>query len=126
MGFRIKASSWRAPLQIIDSFLPQQEARTTACTRPERSSSMRAFFRAGWLRGLSRTGAAHHGCFQPDALSADAVIQAGPPVVRIVRNQTSASSMKRQGARLVISGRISDVCAELDRLAAQESRMSTT
>ena len=41
--------------------------------------------------------------------------------VRVVRN-TDAGASCRMDARLVISGRINDVCAELDRLAELENR----
>lgn len=42
-------------------------------------------------------------------------------VVRVVRVMEPAAAGHAAG-RMVISGRLADVCAELDRLAAQEAR----
>lgn len=44
-----------------------------------------------------------------------------PKPLRVVRLVEPAASRSTAG-RMVISGRMADVCAELDRLAAQEAR----
>lgn len=72
---------------------------------------------AGWLsaaRSLLR---------RPRPAAAAAPLHAAPrpaPVVRPLRVIRVVDG--RAGDRLVISGRLADVCAELDRLAAQEAR----
>jgi hypothetical protein len=112
MGIRITSSTWRAPLQLIDSWLP---VPAQACL-PRRSLAplLQRFARAGWLRQSAqpvernRPSAAH-----PMALC-PASIRTSP--VRIVR----PSKGTRGNTRLVISGRLADVCAELERLAALE------
>lgn len=114
MGIRFNTNTWRAPLQLIDSWLPPAPNRAAApSTWP---ISLQRFARAGWLgrtnnlpdpaasasRGLTARATARRGCrvrMNPDS---DA-------------NFTGAPS-----ARMVISGRIGDVCDELERMAAQE------
>lgn len=124
MGFRLKASSWRAPLQIIDSFLPQRTSPVAESRTTQTPKALRLFHRAGWLGRPVRHVAANEVCFaegtQVMPLPADRLIRP----VRVVR-VTSAADPARREARLVISGRISDVCAELDRLADIESHMAT-
>lgn len=44
------------------------------------------------------------------------------PTLRVVRVMESGQGASH-GGRMVISGRIADVCAELDRLAAQEAAL---
>ena len=48
-----------------------------------------------------------------------------PPALRVVRVLESGQATAHTG-RLVISGRMADVCAELERMAAQESGAPAT
>lgn len=122
MGFRIKTSSWRTPLQVIDNFLPLQPTLVVDGARETSFRNMRAFFKAGWLKGTTNrlVAAANQTRFLP---AAAAVAQGEPPATAPVRVIHGHRPMRRQDARVVISGRIGDVCAELDRLAAVESRI---
>lgn len=117
MGIRINAHTWRAPLQIIDSWLPAPTAPTTPVV-PRRGLPLilQRFARAGWL-GRGRVAA--------NGPMAGLQARCAPPLpsassrnhpVRLVRG----SDRLRNDARMVISGRLSDVCAELDRLALLE------
>jgi hypothetical protein len=54
----------------------------------------------------------------PRGASKQAAVSATRPL-RVVR-MIDAGAPRRQGSRMVISGRMADVCAELDRLAALE------
>lgn len=118
MGIRFTTNTWRAPLQLIDCWLPAASQRPS--TQRTMSQVVRHFTRAGWLgraMDVSAPAANNH------MATGNRAIQ--PPVahrachVRVLRSDgTSASD--RNSPRLVISGRISDVCAELDRLAALE------
>ena len=54
----------------------------------------------------------------PRSASKPVAAQAARPL-RVVR-MIDAGAPRRQGSRMVISGRMADVCAELDRLAALE------
>jgi hypothetical protein len=56
------------------------------------------------------TGAKHQNCIMPKPLR----------VLRVVESGQGCSSV----GRMVISGRMADVCAELDRLAAREASLS--
>jgi hypothetical protein len=101
MGLRF--NTWRAPLQLIHSWLP--------------AAYFNLFRRVGWPE-RSATGS---------ALSASALVGTHaamaprPCRVRSVRTINPTTGC-RTDMRLVISGRISDVCAELDRLADLEHR----
>jgi hypothetical protein len=118
MGYRFTSSTWRAPIQLIDSWLP-----APAFSEPPRKASrvVQLFTRAGWL---SRP-AAHAPDSEPAAAAHPAAPMAlaasRPCHVRILRTPETSGSC-RPDARLVISGRINDVCAELDRLASLEFR----
>jgi hypothetical protein len=46
--------------------------------------------------------------------------RSAPPPLRVVR-VFEPSQPRAAAGRMVISGRLADVCAELDRLAAQEA-----
>lgn len=111
MGIRIN-NTWRLPLQLIDSWLPAPSHR--ASTRKGPPQLVQRFTRAGWL-----------GRHQPAASTGS--VDVGPmantaPSLRVcrVRVVPPASGGFCHDARLVISGRMADVCAELDRLAALE------
>ena len=125
MGFRFKASSWRAPLQIIDSFLPQRGVHVTPRPPGNEHAALRLFRKAGWLGGRPIPAvAANDVCFAEASRAAEAVSGRNLRPVRVVRVAQGAD-LGGQETRLVISGRMSDVCAELDRLAAMESRMAS-
>lgn len=119
MGFRLKVGSWRAPLQIIDSLLPRKPS-PDMLSLSARSGSMQLFCRAGWLRGRQAT-----------ELQFDAGLSTPPDRRPVPCSDSSARVVHirrvsgRKDARVVVSGRMSDVCAELERLAAKESQMGT-
>jgi hypothetical protein len=119
MGKLFNTNTWRAPLQLIDCWLPSPAIRqTSAANEPVLTRTAQRFARAGWLK---RGGA---------SASTPAVLRSVPPAVAAaprvrVLQQTGPAAAHRAGVRLVISGRINDVCAELDRLADQERLLST-
>lgn len=116
MGKIFNTNTWRAPLQLIDCWLPlpsQRHARPAASAQA--AKAMQRFARAGWLNREAANGPTP----QPQQ-DAAAVPQASPVCrVRVLR-QAEPKMLKLADMRLVISGPIGDVCAELDRLAAQE------
>ena len=113
MGILFNTSTWRAPLLTISSWLPP---RTEAPARRPQPAVLQRFVRAGWLgrRPPSRTE-------RPTPVTE----RSTPP-----KSVPSGISVRRGGrleswgadSRLVIAGRISDVCAELDRLVAMEQQ----
>ena len=121
MGIRFNTNTWRAPLLLIDSWLP---------TNPQHKSNSRIllpqavqrFARAGWLgRAIDVSPAS-----PPCTIAANRAQSPAPSRachVRVLRVAETQNTI-RQDARLVISGRINDVCAELERLAALEHRLS--
>lgn len=110
MGIRITSKTWRAPLQLIDSWLPLPPCPNK--TRKPLPMLMQRFVRAGWLANKPPKQAL------PSTPSAS--------VTAVSRSAQSATirlkhaSEPDRSACLVISGRMADVCAELDRLAALE------
>jgi hypothetical protein len=115
MGIRFTTNTWRAPLQLIDSWLPAPTMTKQAKTAPK---VVQLFARAGWLGRSTTTAAA---AAANDPINPQVPSAHRPSRVRVVRN-TDAGASCRMDARLVISGRINDVCAELDRLAALENQ----
>lgn len=114
MGIRFTTNTWRAPLQLIDSWLPTPTFNQQAKTAPK---VVQLFARAGWLGRSNTTAAtAANDPAKPRTLSAQR-----PSRVRVVRSSNAGPGC-RTDARLVISGHINDVCAELDRLAAIENQ----
>jgi hypothetical protein len=117
MGKLFNTNTWRAPLQLIDCWLPSPAIRKApAANEP---LTVQRFARAGWLKRGNT------------AASTPPVLRAVPPAsscsvprVRVLR-QADTIAAHRGGVRLVISGRINDVCAELDRLADQEHQLAT-
>lgn len=112
MGIRFKSNTWRAPLRLIDNLLPlRPTAESTMAHKPNRA--LQLFARAGWLNKSS-------GSRERPSPVVDAAA-AVPQVfgVRVLRS-TGVGMGGRRDMRMVISGRIGDVCAELDRMAAQE------
>lgn len=116
MGKLFNTNTWRAPLQLIDCWLPSPVIRKApAANEPIATQVVQRFARAGWLNRKSA------------AISTPPVLRAVPPAstrVRVLR-KTDTIAAHRGGMRLVISGRINDVCAELDRLVDQEHQLST-
>lgn len=128
MGFRInKGGNWRAPLQIIDCFLPRQEAVLSA--PPLVTRCLRSFQRAGWL-GKARNKAGGVPASPIDDAGKRTSLAQGdderaPRPVRVIHTPEQHIVVpRRPSARVVISGRMADVCAELERLAAIEARTS--
>lgn len=115
MGKLFNTNTWRAPLQLIDCWLPSPAIRQApAANEPVLTRTVQRFARAGWLK-------------RGNSASTPPVLRAVPPAAPRVRvlQQTGPAAAHRPGVRLVISGRINDVCAELDRLADQERLLST-
>lgn len=118
MGIHIVSKSWRAPLQLIDSWLP---APTSTCVkRHPAGPAMQRFLRAGWLGKTAKilSGAKAKNS-EELGRTPNSNLVASP--VRLIRPGRAA----RDGGRLVISGKLIDVCAELDRLAALERHSGT-
>lgn len=115
MGIRIQRNSWHAPLQLIDSWLPHPPARPVTRTL---SLVAQRFARAGWLwRGSALSDRASPSSPNPPASvqhRTGPAHQEPPSLVRISKPVASIDN------RVVLSGRLSDVCAELERLAALE------
>ena len=116
MGKIFNTNTWRAPLQLIDCWLPLP---TRAPSRPAASAvavkAMQRFARAGWLNREAANSPASHSLRKPATEpTASAACR-----VRVLR-QAEVRAVKRTAVRLVISGPINDVCAELDRLAELE------
>ena len=119
MGKIFSTNTWRAPLQLIDCWLPSPAIRQApAANEPIATRAVQRFTRAGWLNR-------NPGANPPAALRAVApAIEDMTPRVRVLRQAEHMAPTRRAGVRLVISGRINDVCAELDRLADQERQLA--
>jgi hypothetical protein len=112
MGIRIASSTWRAPLQLIDSWLPSP---VQACLpRHSLAPLLQRFARAGWLGQAAQPAERNRPLAVHPLAACPASVRTAP--VRIVRPSKGMCG----NTRLVISGRMADVCAELDRLAALE------
>lgn len=120
MGKIFSTNTWRAPLQLIDCWLPSPAIRKMpAANEPIATRAVQRFARAGWLKrgaGAQSTAALR---------AVPLAVEDAAPRVRVLRQVEHKASTHRAGVRLVISGRINDVCAELDRLADQERQLST-
>ncbi|QHE85966.1 hypothetical protein [Hydrogenophaga sp. BPS33] len=117
MGKLFTTNTWRAPLQLIDCWLPTPSIRSTpAANEPLVTRAVQRFAKAGWL-GRRVSG----GTSIDPACAAAPVPASSLSRVRVLR-QADVAPVHRSGVRLVISGRINDVCAELDRLVDQENR----
>jgi hypothetical protein len=113
MGIRFNTNTWRAPLLLIDSWLPLNPERPSL-PRPL-SRSLQRFSRAGWL-GRNIT---------PDLGSAPNAPTIVPTTIRHpcrvrLSGERDGLLSGAPNACMVISGRIDDVCNELERLAALE------
>jgi len=121
MGIRFNTNTWRAPLLLIDSWLPAEP-------KPPRMpralpQAIQRFTRAGWLGRPPQpvTPSARRSGEVKLADNPNPQVAARACQLRVLRTP-GATGLLRNDARLVISGRIGDVCAELDRLAAMEHR----
>ncbi|TNF59778.1 MAG: hypothetical protein EP306_10160 [Burkholderiales bacterium] len=125
MGIRLHNSTWRQPLVTLDCWPPMPKAS------PETSPTW-------WHRcihglaqacrsGLSRLGHRVSRDMQAwppvQRVQAHGCARRGTPALRVTRRSSPLSDAPGN-ARLVISGRMSDVCAELDRLAALEEHQN--
>lgn len=97
-------------------------ARLLAPLQPLVAAAMRGFRRhaaASWR--ATQPSVAAHACVLPKPSFAQGVARAtGPRPLRVVRVLEGVHG-KHSAGRMVISGRMADVCAELDRLAAVEA-----
>jgi hypothetical protein len=120
MGILFNTNTWRAPLQLIDCWLPAPALRRApAANEPLASRAVQRFALAGWLSRATDSPA------QAVARAASTGHRTRQAVCRVhTLRHSDAQPSKSQGVRLVISGRIDDVCAELDRLADQEAQVS--
>ena len=116
MGKIFNTNTWRAPLQLIDCWLPLPSERQVRPVTPLMAArTVQRFARAGWLNREAANGPTLQ-------VRQVAAAHAGSPAacrVRVLR-QAEAHRAQSRDVRLVISGPIGDVCAELDRLAALE------
>ena len=116
MGILFNTNTWRAPLQLIDCWLPAASDRLApAANEPRASRAIQRFARAGWLSRPASVPS-HQGARATPIRRSESTVACGVRVLRAPDPRPSPSL----GVRLVISGRINDVCAELDRLADQE------
>lgn len=114
MGIRIHRSTWSAPLQLIDCWLPA--GRQPSTTNVSLSLVAARFAKAGWLqRKASNDPVARPPL--PDRAAAEASCRLR--VASHARRSDSADS------RVRLSGRLVDVCAELERLAAGDMSQHT-
>lgn len=120
MGIRLQRNTWRAPLQLIDCWLPCPTATRAPqrATRPLPALTAR-FARAGWLGRTAQwaTPAEERSARQ---LPGNVRSLHAHPSEPAEMGRLSRDAAGRSDARVVLSGRMADVCAELDRLAALE------
>lgn len=117
MGKLFNTNTWRAPLQLIDCWLPlPSQPRTRSAATSVATKAIQRFTRAGWLQREAANGTLLQTRERP---AVEPVATSTCSRVRVLR-QPDVRSMKRPAVRLVLSGPINDVCAELDRLAALE------
>lgn len=112
MGILFTTRTWRAPLLMIDSWLPPRNETPARRAQPQ---VLQRFARAGWL--------GRHGPTRTDKPTPSGERASAHPAAA-----HTSPSVRRGGSaepwgtdsRIVIAGRMRDVCAELDRLAAME------
>ena len=106
MGLFFQANTWRAPLQLIDCWLPEPAAdahKHPPTPRPTHTSAaLMRFARAGWLGHPAANGPA---------------VDSPLPRARVIRGHGRGS---RSDGRVVVAGRVDEVCAALDQLAARD------
>jgi hypothetical protein len=107
MRFALSSENWRSPLRLIDSLLPPAHEPRKRHPGPTQQW-MRRFSQAGWLGTTSNPTNDTPVHTPPKATGAHAQIHRTFPMSR----------EHPHGLRL--SGRVNDVCAELERLDRQE------
>jgi len=117
MGKLFQTNTWRAPLRLIECWLPEPEEQARKAQFPA-SGLIGKFSRAGWLKGSAANAPSLISSHQESAMTSGFRCT---PRVRVVWTRDKHT---QANARLVVAGRISDVCAELDRLAELESRQA--
>jgi hypothetical protein len=105
-----------ALLAIVDFWMPLQSLASRLLPARSARREVRGAASAG-LHGLSVRPACAGRTHGPTAPKAVATPARPLRVIRVVDHQGE----KRSTNRMVISGRMADVCAELDRLAALEA-----
>jgi hypothetical protein len=110
MGILFNASRWPQAWRVLDNWLAATTPADAGAAPPR---PVQRFEQAGWLGSASRNASPARPLAAPSASPGRACR------VRVVRH-LEAEPHPRAHGRLVISGRISDVCAELERLAALE------
>lgn len=125
MGIRFNANTWRTPLQLIDCWLPVNPARQPASPKTMHQA-LQNFVRAGWLNQAPTSSRPIKSAAntQPGAARQSATVHNSLESHRRTIAPQPPKAPSRTDARLVISGRMGDVCAELERLAALELRAS--
>jgi hypothetical protein len=120
MGIRIHRNTWSAPLRLIDSWLPP--ARPRPPVQHPISKVAQRFVQAGWLRRRASNDE-HVEPQRPAGQLTATPASARPQPARATLSPSGGCGDRfRPDSRVVLSGRITEVCAELDRLAAQETR----
>ena len=114
LRFAFSTEQWRSPLRLIDSLLPAGPALDTR-TVARASGWGKRFAQAGWL--------GHPEVAQPCTLPTPSARVASRCVPSPSRDTRLVVHSHPKGLR--ISGRVADVCAELDRLAQREAMRVT-
>jgi hypothetical protein len=106
-----------ALLAIVDLWMPLQSlaSRLLPARRPRHRDNGSASAGLRYVAVRPACTARAHGTAAPKAASAPA------RPLRVIRVVDGPQGEKRSTNRMVISGRMADVCAELDRLAALEA-----
>lgn len=134
MGKFFGTDTWRAPLLLIDSWSFVRPSRLAAAPPLRQPALLQKFARAGWMRHSQAKAPCLPGPRSTEPQTLLARPDTTPPrmrqapsffsprvcQVRLLKAETLASGGKQ--TRMVISGRIGDVCAELERLEAIETR----
>src|SRR5690606_1047171 len=116
------SNTWRAPLQLIDCWLPipASQANRQPGTLPK---ILKRFTRAGWL---GRTDNAASPLCPVQTVRQAPSNSPRPRHVRVHHSPyTHFLGKPPLDSRLALSGRINDVCAELERLSTLEKRAHT-
>lgn len=122
MGIRLHNSTWHRPLRTLNNWPSVAEVSpSTWHQRYHRCTQWLGYMweSVGSSLAIRRTteGIGSAPVHRPgDAIAS----RCTPQKLRVTRKYEGAASGPR-GTRLVISGRMADVCAELDRLAALEA-----
>ena len=113
MGIRIHRNTWSSPLQLIDSWLPSNRQPPPNIGLSQVASR---FIRAGWLQ----RGACNDATAYPTACTAESAVRP-ERLRRAIRVTPQVSRTGPSDSRVCLSGRLVDVCAELERLVARDT-----